>query len=107
MSYLINHIPDKHFRIVRGYGIFSNRVKGELLTLSRELVGDKSKEEVKQKSWRERTIERTGKDPLVCEKCQTPMELVYRCYTLEKSYLKKLKIDNIWEPIPAIQFNSG
>jgi hypothetical protein len=108
MSYLINHIPDKHFRIVRGYGIFSNRVKGELLSLSRELVGDKSKLEGKNhKSWQERYIEQTGQDPLICEKCQTPMELVYRCFKLESNYLSKLNIKDIWSPLPSIQFNSG
>jgi len=27
IKYLIQHIPDKYFRWVRGYGLFSNRIK--------------------------------------------------------------------------------
>ena len=108
MSYLTNHIPDKYFRIVRGYGIFSNRTKGKLLTLARELVGDNSnRERKKPKTWQERYVERTGHDPLICEKCQSPMELVYRCFKLESNHLSKLNITNIWEPLPSVQFNSG
>jgi len=108
ISYLINHIPDKYFRIVRGYGIFSNRVKGELLPLSRKLLEKVSeKKELKHKSWRERYNESKGKDPLICEKCQSAMELVYCCFNLESSYLSKLNITDIWKPLPSVQFNSG
>ena len=108
MSYLINHIPDKYFRIVRGYGIFSNRVKGELLSISRKLVEKVSEKKAKkQKSWRERYMEISGKDPLICEKCHEAMELVYCCFKLEISYLSKLNITDIWQPLPSVQFNSG
>ena len=33
ITYLIQHIPDKYFRNCRGYGLFSNRLKGKLLPL--------------------------------------------------------------------------
>ncbi len=28
ITYLTQHIPDKHFNVVRGYGLFSCRLKG-------------------------------------------------------------------------------
>jgi hypothetical protein len=31
IKYLIQHIPDKYFRLVRGYGLFSNCIKGKYL----------------------------------------------------------------------------
>ena len=34
ITYLTQHIPDKYFRNVRGYGIFSNRLKGSLLGIN-------------------------------------------------------------------------
>lgn len=108
IKYLTNHIPDKYFRIVRGYGLFSNRVKGELLPVARALTGDNDKaKSEKHRTWQERYIERTGKDPLMCEKCQTLMELVYCCFTLDRNNLKKLNIVNEWDILPSVQFNSG
>ncbi len=108
MTHLTNHIADKYFRIVRGYGIFSNRTKGEMLSRAKELIGDKTAIKSKEKkSWRERQIDRTGKDPLLCEKCQSAMILVYSCFHLEESHFSKLRIDSPWTIIPSVQFDSG
>ena len=61
ITYLIKHIPDKNFRIVRGYGLFSNRLKGELLPQARILLGQDSQiEEISQPTWRERRTKING-----------------------------------------------
>jgi len=76
--YLNQHIPDKYFRVVRGYGLFSNRLKGELLPRARMSLGKSGeKEEPLQESWRERIHEFTGKDSLICENCSIEMNLIF------------------------------
>lgn len=73
---LIRHIPDKQFKTIRHYGVYSRRLK----KLSRTLVTEwqktarkwiaKAKRMLKRKTWRERLKEGTGKDPMVCPKCE-------------------------------------
>lgn len=105
ISYITQHIPDKNFRNVRGYGIFSNRLRGSLLMPAREALGAKEqKEPVMEDTWRERITEYTGRDPLICIECNTEMELVYECYWPDKEWLKKIGIDE-WERIPQEQIN--
>jgi hypothetical protein len=38
ITYLINHIPEKYFRVIRAYGLFSNRLRGKLLPLTRKAL---------------------------------------------------------------------
>ena len=103
ITYLTQHIPDKYFRVVRGYGMFSNRLKGKLLNIARKLLNQPDqKEKPPQKSWRERILEYTGNDPLICEKCSIEMVLVFVCFKLEESWLTKLGI-NVSERIPLKQ----
>ena len=104
ITYLIQHIPDKNFRVVRGYGLFSNRLKGELLPQARILLGQNpQKEYVPQSTWRERRIQENGKDPLVCENCLIEMQLVFVCYVPDYKNLQKLGI-SVNERIPNKQF---
>lgn len=96
ISYLTQHIHDRYFRVVRGYGIFSNRLKGTLLTRAKEQLEQTTDiKGVVNKSfqdWRERISEYTGKDPLICEDCKVEMKLVFVCYSPNKKWLKKLRI---------------
>lgn len=81
ITYLTQHIPDKYFRVVRPYGIFSNRIKGELLPLAKQLLNQPT--ETKKASipdWRERQFLHTGQDPLICENCAVEMILVSVCF---------------------------
>jgi len=103
ITYLTQHIPDKYFRVVRGYGLFSNRLKGKLLPRARLLLGQPAaSERPTQESWRERTTRRAGKDPLVCEHCSTPMVFLFVCFNLDEDWLPKLGIEP-WEKIPSKQ----
>lgn len=105
ITYLTQHIPDKHFRVVRGYGLFSNRLKGELLPRARMLLGQPEQvEKPSQKSWRERILKFTGEDPLICKNCSMEMNLIFTCFgPVENELLSELEF-NINDKIPSMQF---
>ena len=45
IAYLTHHNPDKYFRVVRPYGLFSCRLKGELLPQARQALNQTAKTE--------------------------------------------------------------
>ena len=103
ITYLTQHIPDKHFRIVRGYGLFSNRLKGSLLWRAKILVNKSANiQQGENKTWRERNIETKGSDPLICQNCSIEMNLVFVCYTSHENWLYKLDL-NPFDRIPNKQ----
>jgi hypothetical protein len=65
LARLIRHIPDKHFRMVRHYGIFATRVRGTKLAQARRLLRQPEPEATPAPTWRERHAGCTGVDPLV------------------------------------------
>jgi len=79
ISLLIQHIPPKHFRVVRYYGALATRTKPLLKRILSRLF-QRMKEIVKFTRWRERITSFTGKDPLRCPICQREMELVEVAY---------------------------
>jgi hypothetical protein len=91
---LFEHVPSKGFRMVRYYGIYSNRMIGILNP------GKNLKNRVTHKpDWRECQIQKTGKDPLMCPCCGTEMRLVQEYYdhrTRWHRVLRKDKIPDYW-----------
>lgn len=81
---IVRHIPEKGFRTIRYYGFYSNRTKEEREKLRRALPiryrGAFRFEETMAKTWRERVMEFTGKDPLVCPRCGEVMKLTLIAY---------------------------
>ncbi|WP_246362466.1 IS91 family transposase [Paenibacillus alba] len=73
---VIRHIPEENFKTIRYYGVYSRRLK----KISKKLVTEWQKEarkwvvraqrQLKRRNWRERIQRKTGKDPLVCQKCE-------------------------------------
>ena len=90
ITYLTNHIPERYFRVIRAYGLFSNRLRGKLLPLARKAL--KQNEPIKPifTSWRERTKNREKQDPLICAACNIEMVLVFLCFTYQYAMTKKL-----------------
>lgn len=97
---LIRHIPEENFRMIRYYGIYANAVKNRLMpillyqisilyTIARLTF---SPDEQPQ-NWRERMIRLTGKDPLVCPKCNIPMELAEIAYRARDGTLKTVALN--------------
>ena len=75
---LIQHIPDKHFRQVRYYGIFSPRSQATGLDRARTIVTKPPARFIKPQpqNWRDRRIAQNGVDPLICPHCDSLLELV-------------------------------
>lgn len=91
MKLLIRHIPDNNFRVVRYYGLFANRVRGELLPRVFTLLGHsyvQIKEAVEQlSSWWRRQLDFFNRlDPLICSVCLIPFELVSVMYVKKDTY---------------------
>jgi hypothetical protein len=77
ISRITRHIPDEQFKTIRYYGVYSRRIK----QLSKKLVSVwqkaarkwivKAKRVLRRRNWREKIKDQTGKDPLVCSKCES------------------------------------
>lgn len=73
---LVRHIPDENFKTIRYYGVYSRRIKKQSKekislyqqTVKRNIV--RIKRILKKRRWRQRIKEQTGKDPMVCPKCE-------------------------------------
>lgn len=73
---LIRHIPEKHFRMVRYYGFYSNRVRAKLLPIIKAALGIVKESLVFQPiKWRNRIFDSFGYDPLLCPECGELMVL--------------------------------
>jgi hypothetical protein len=73
---LIQHIPDKYFRLIRYYGFLANAVRGKLLPRVRRLLHQKEPENLHEIGWVELSFSQFGIDPLACILCQSPMLLI-------------------------------
>lgn len=76
ISRIIRHIPDENFKTIRYYGVYSRRIKSlckKIVTAWQKEARKwivKAKRILKKRNWRERIKEGTGKDPLVCPRCE-------------------------------------
>jgi len=82
-SRLIHHVPITSFHMTRNYGLFSSKSKTKLLPKVQQLLPPPYSVELfvkePKKNFRERTKDKTGKDPLICPDCNTELllEMVY------------------------------
>ena len=73
---VIRHIPDENFKTIRYYGVYARRIKNvckKLVTNWQKQARKwivKAKKRLQRRNWRERIQKATGKDPLVCPKCE-------------------------------------
>lgn len=86
---LVRHIPDKQFKMIRHYGLYSRRIKTIMKkvvkTFQREAkkVLINAREMTKPKGWRERIKKSFDKDPLECSECGNVM--VFRGIAVRKN----------------------
>ena len=73
---LIRHIPEKHFRMIRYSGIFSNRTRGRDIPLARMLLKLRDGKTLESLTWRQRRLIQNRVDPLACPVCGKEMILV-------------------------------
>jgi len=85
---LLQHVPLKYFRLVRYYGMYSNRSQ-----IPQEyLYKDEENAEIKeQQNWEELQEEKTGINPMVCKNCDT--EKIYLYTIFRKRDGKYMKIN--------------
>jgi hypothetical protein len=80
---LIQHIPDKHFKMVRYAGLFATRHRAHYLEHARAVLGQEDSTTPAEPEptptshldWRERR-QAEGTDPLLCPRCEIPMVFV-------------------------------
>jgi len=72
---LVSHIPSHYFNVIRHYGLSASRVKTAYKTITDKLLGRASGVKT-AKNWRKRQTDFQGKDPLICNICQTVMVFV-------------------------------
>lgn len=66
----IQHIPDRNFRMIRYYGFLANRVRGNLLPIVYQLLGQtKNDAESKPPTYAELIQKNFGFNPLICIVC--------------------------------------
>ncbi len=79
---LIRHIPERQFKMVRHYGIYSRRRKKKAQKIM-SVWKKFQKLSYKRIYWRERITKSFGHDPLCCSKCGTEMtvnDIYYKKY---------------------------
>lgn len=66
---IIRHIPDENFKTIGYYGIYSRKNKAKV-----DKILKIKRNKIPKKSWKERVEMGTGKNPLMCLKCNIEME---------------------------------
>jgi hypothetical protein len=96
---LVRHIPEKHFKMIRYYGFYANRVKNRYLELLAPyvialfgLAALTFSPDYRAGSWRERIRMSAGNDPLICPDCHKQMELTAITYRSRDGPLKTVYI---------------
>jgi len=76
---LLQHVPLPYFRLVRYYGLYSNRA-----TIPQEYLYAEKKEAEKEHpdNWEALQLEKTGENPLICPQCNK--RKVYLHTTIKK-----------------------
>jgi len=94
---LLQHVPLKYFRIVRYYGMYSNRS-----TIPQEYLFTESDDSVQENTdnWETLQTEKTGENPLICSHCHQRKVYLYtklrsridnRIITFKRIFLSKNK----------------
>lgn len=91
---VISHLPDKNFKMIRYYGMYSknNKHKGKFFKLVHDKLMEANR---KLRRWKYRILKSFGIDPLKCEKCGKQMilnDIYYKKYgSVLDSYYEKIK----------------
>ena len=90
---LIIHIPEKHFKMLRYYGIYAKHHKQEK-NLRKCISAEKQRFLRSVQDWRQSILLSFGYDPLRCSECGTSMlvlEVYHKKTTLFEQYRKVMK----------------
>ena len=76
---VLRHLPDKHFKVVRHFGMYARRCRGKyqaLMTQLRRFV----RKTIRRFSWRQNRTDLTGQDPYLCPRCGAMMVVFQLTY---------------------------
>ena len=86
---LIRHIPEKHFKMIRYYGIYAQH-KESLSRLNRAIKPDFKKFILRRSNWRNNIFISFGYDPLKCPNCGETMSFQELQYNHEHVSLEEM-----------------
>ena len=86
---LIQHIPEKHFKMTRYYGLYARHRKSDQ-KLSKAVPKSKHKILLDFNTWRNNILLSFGYDPLCCPKCKHKMEFLELYYNHKRVSLSEL-----------------
>lgn len=106
ISRLTQHIPEKHFKMIRYYGIYARHRQSDLL-LRRAISKEKHKIYLSFNRWRDSILHSFGYDPLKCPSCGTTMlflELYFnhKPVPLHELYEKAMRKYRCRSPAPLL-----
>jgi hypothetical protein len=78
----VQHIPDKHFRMINFYGFLANRVRSKLLPIVYQLL-NQTVTSTRYVRWRTLQKRAFGTDPLLCILCGSLMRFIH--FTIKQS----------------------
>ena len=90
---LFQHVPTKRFRVVRYYGMYSNKNISKIKNTKEKAAKVKSE----SLTWREYQINKTGVDPLICPCCNKEMILINEHYDNRTRWVREIHNDLIPE----------
>ncbi|MCP1103776.1 transposase, partial [Aequitasia blattaphilus] len=95
ISRLIRHIPEKHFKMIRYYGIYTRHYDNEN-PIHRAIPKEKHQILLSFNKWRESILSSFGYDPLKCPKCGKIMFFVelyfnHKSVSLQELYERIMK----------------
>lgn len=73
---VLRHVPPRHFKITRFYGLYANKKRKELVPLVKKLAEAENIKGFPKQNWRERRKKYSGVDPILCPKCGQEMTLL-------------------------------
>jgi hypothetical protein len=86
---LTQHIPEKHFKMIRYYGIYARHRKSDEKIL-RAIAREKHKILLSFNRWRDLTLLSFGYDPLTCPKCNNSMVFLELYFNRRRVSLEEL-----------------
>jgi len=90
---LARHIPDKHFRQIRYYGLYANRGKKNELAKSRIVLKLTQGKKIEPINWRQRRKLQRGFDPLICGHCGSELQLIKLVYCSRDGPIKEISFE--------------
>lgn len=88
---ILRHLPPKHFRLVRYYGIFASKNTKRFFDVLHKV--SEYEKPLPLPSWRDRVLAYNGEDPLLCPCCKKELELIEKA--IWDSPSDTLKIEKI------------